>query len=95
MLEDSIRKIREAEARVEEEKNACRTRLQRMLTETETQATETLRRERKALLDQAEKEAAAARDAILKKAAEDCDILRAQARKNGARAIETILTKEV
>ncbi|MBR4992203.1 MAG: hypothetical protein IKY86_04345 [Clostridia bacterium] len=73
-----------------------------MLTETETQATEfaeqareTLRRERKALLDQAEKEAAAARDAILKKAAEDCDILRAQARKNGARAIETILTKEV
>ena len=38
MLEESIRKIREAEARAEEDQNACRARLQRMLAEAETQA---------------------------------------------------------
>lgn len=102
MLEESIRKIRETEARAEEEKNACRARLQRMLAETENQAAalsaqarETLRQEREALLDQAEKEAARTRDAILRKTADACDLLRAQARQNSPRAIEIILSKEV
>lgn len=102
MLEESIRKIREAEAQAEEDKNACRARLQRMLAETEAQAAalaaqarETLRQEREALLDQAEKEAARTRDAILQKTADTCDLLRSQARQNSPRAIALILSKEV
>ena len=47
------------------------------------------------MLDQAEKEAARIRDDILQKTAGECDLLRAQARKNSVRAIEAILTKEV
>ena len=43
----------------------------------------------------AEKEAARTRDAILQKTAEECDLLRAQARQNSARAIDAILSKEV
>ena len=60
MLDDTIRKIKEAEEAAEQEKAACRARLQRMLADAEqdaaamtVQAEETLRQEQAVLLDQA------------------------------------------
>ena len=102
MLDDTIRKIKEAEEAAEQEKVACRARLQRMLADAEqdaaamtVQAEETLRQEQAVLLDQAEQEAAAIRSQILERAYQECDLLRAQVRRNDGRAIEVILTKGV
>ena len=102
MLDDTIRKIKEAEEAAEQEKAACRARLQRMLADAEQDAAArtvlaevTLRQEQAVLLDQAEQEAAAIRSQILEKAYQECDLLRAQVRRNDGRAIEVILTKGV
>ena len=102
MLDDTIRKIREAEDAAEQQKAACRAELQRMLAEAQrqadelaVQAEETLRQEQAHLLDEAEKQAAAIRSTIREQTARACDLLRAQARRNGNRAIEAILEKGV
>lgn len=102
MLEESIRKIKEAEKQAEQDKANCRAELQRMLMDAQREADqlalraeETLHREQAELLDRAEKEAAAVRNDILQKVSEECDLLRGQARQNSGRAIEYILTKGV
>ena len=79
MLEESIRTIQEAEQRAEQDKAACRARIQRMLADAEAQAADlavqagdTLRREQASLLAKAEAEAAADREIILQQAAGQC-----------------------
>ena len=100
MLEESIRTIQEAEQRAEQDKAACRARIQRMLADAEAQAADlavqaedTLRREQASLLAKAE--AAADREIILQQAAGQCDALRAKALQNSDRAIGAILAGEV
>ena len=102
MLEESIRTIQEAEQRAEQDKAACRARIQRMLADAEAQAADlavqaedTLRREQASLLAKAEAEAAADREIILQQAAGQCDALRAKALQNSNRAIGAILAGEV
>ena len=102
MLEESIRTIQEAEQRAEQDKAACRARIQRMLADAEAQAADlavqaedTLRREQASLLAKAEAEAAADREIILQQAAGQSDALRAKALQNSDRAISAILAGEV
>lgn len=102
MLEESLQKIQQAEEAAEQEKAACRTELQRMLAQAESdaanaaaQAEETLRREQEALLKKAEQEASQVRDEILRKTADQCGGLRAQAQANSSKAVEMILARGV
>lgn len=102
MLKESIEKIRQAETLAEQDKTACRVRLQQLLTEAQQQADaqarqarEILRQEREDLLAQAEAEAALIREDILQQTAMECQRLKALAGRNLSRAIQTILSVEV
>ena len=102
MLEESIRKIRETEAQMEEEKLAVRARGQKLVAETEKGAQDALaaaekllREERQAQLQQAEEEAAVCRKEILANAEESCRLLKEKAKERQKAAVERILAEGV
>lgn len=102
MLEESVRLIRETEARMEEEKAAARVRAQKLAIEAKrdaesllADAEETLRQERKALLTEAERRAGERRQTILTEADAQCGALQTQAAQRQAEAVEMILARGV